>query len=246
MTLRMSRSIAPGIVLASLVAGACGSGGNGRASRSPAPPYAPTIVPAQFSEHVTNRYYPLVPGTTFSYDGTKDGAAQHNEVTVTHDTKTVLGVRCVVVHDVVTQEGSLIEETDDWYAQDSAGNVWYFGEDTKEYENGKVTGTAGTWEAGVDGAQPGIVMEAAPQVGDSYRQEYYAGQAEDTAKVLDLSASVTVANGSYTGALVTEETTPLEPDQVEHKSYAPGIGFISGTLVQGGSEEIELVSVHTE
>jgi len=242
----MSRSVAVGIVLASLAAVACSSGGNGRASKTSTPSYAPTVVPAQFSEHVTNRYFPLTPGTIYIFEGVEDGVATHTEVTVTHDSKTISGVVCVVVRDVVTQEGSLIEETDDWYAQDSAGNVWYFGEDTKAYENGQVKSTAGSWEAGVDGAQPGIVMEAAPQVGDSYRQEYYAGEAEDMAKVIDLNASVSVPYGSYTGVLVTEETTPLEPDQVDHKNYAPGIGFVSGTLVQGGSEQIELVRITTE
>jgi hypothetical protein len=177
------------------------------------------------------------------FEGTKEGVSQHNEVTVTHDTKTILGVRCVVVHDVVSEKGKVVEDTFDWYAQDKEGNVWYFGEETKEYENGKVTGTKGTWQAGVDGAQPGIVMKGTLQVGDTYRQEYYAGEAEDMAKVIQTGQSITVTAGSYQNVLVTEETTPLTPGEIEHKSYALGVGFVAGTLVQGGSEETSLVSI---
>ncbi len=234
-------------VLVGLVAGACGSGGGTSHQASPsAPAYAPTINPAQFMEHVTNRLFPLTPGTTYVYDGTKDGVAQHNDVTVTSETTTIIGVSCVVVHDVVTQQGELVEETFDWYAQDSVGNVWYFGEDSKEYAGGKVTGTKGSWKAGVDGALPGIVMEAAPNVGDTYRQEYYAGEAEDMARVLSISDSKTVTSGSYQDVVVTEDLTPLEPDQVEHKYFAPGVGFIFGTMVKGGSEQIELVRITTK
>ena len=225
------------------LAAACGSGGTDGASTTPTPPYAPTIVPAQFTDQITNPYFPLTPGTTYVYEGTADGVAEHNEVTVTSDTKTILGVRCVVVHDVVTQDGEVVEDTFDWYAQDSAGNVWYFGEDTKEYENGAVVSTAGSWEAGVGGAQPGIVMKAAPDVGDTYRQEYYAGEAEDMAKVLSVSESKTVTNGSYEDVVLTEDFTPLDPDVVEHKYYAPDVGFISSTIVQGGSEETQLVRI---
>jgi hypothetical protein len=229
-----------------LIMAACGGGG-GDVGKSPtASPYAPTIDPARFSDRVTNRYFPLTPGTTYVYEGTKDGAPQRNEVAVTHDTKTTLGVRCVVVHDVVMEEGNLVEETFDWYAQDSDGNVWYFGEDSKEYEGGKVTSTKGSWEAGVDGAQPGIVMEASPKVGDTYRQEYYAGEAEDMAKVLSLNESKTVSAGSYQEVVVTEDFTPLEPDTVEHKYFAPGVGFVAGSMVKGGSEETQLVQIITQ
>ena len=238
--------LAWGLALTVLVFAACGGGGGGAGKSPTASPYAPTIDPARFSDQVTNRYFPLTPGTTYVYEGTKDGTPQRNEVTVTRDTKTILGVRCVVVHDTVMEEGSVVEDTFDWYSQDSEGNVWYFGEDSKEYENGKVTSTKGSWEAGVNGAQPGIVMEASPKVGDSYRQEYYQGQAEDMAKVLKVNESTTVSAGSYQGVVVTEDFTALEPDVVEHKYFAPGVGFVTGSMVKGGSEQIELVKITTD
>jgi len=237
------RLIVTALAVLAVTALACGGGGK-KASPTTVP-YAPTIDPAAFADQITNPYFPLTPGTTYVYEGSAGGVAEHNEVTVTNETKTILGVRCVVVHDVVTQDGEVVEDTLDWYAQDSEGNVWYFGEDTKEYENGVVTSTAGSWEAGVDGAQPGIVMKASPQVGDEYRQEYYAGEAEDMAKVLDVSGTRTVPAGSYADVVETEDFSPLEPDIVERKYYAPGIGFVYSTRVQGGQEETELVSVTT-
>ena len=239
-------AILVGLALGSVLLGACGGGGGDAGKTPTASPYAPTIDRARFSDQVINRYFPLTPGTTYVYEGTKEGAAQRNEVTVTRDTKTILGVRCVVVHDTVMEEGSVVEDTFDWYAQDSDGNVWYFGEDSKEYENGKVISTEGSWEAGVDGAQPGIVMEASPKVGDSYRQEYYQGEAEDMAKVLKINESTTVSAGSYEQVVVTEDFTPLEPDVVEHKYFAPGVGFVAGSMVKGGSEQIELVKITVE
>ncbi|HKG25053.1 MAG TPA: hypothetical protein VKB09_05350, partial [Thermomicrobiales bacterium] len=180
---------------------------------------------------------------TFVYEGTSDGESEHNEVAVTTETKTIFGVRCVEVRDTVSVEGELTEETLDWYAQDKDGNVWYFGEDSKSYENGKVASTEGSWEAGVDGAQPGIIMPAEPKVGDEYRQEYYAGEAEDMAAVLQLGGSVTVPYGTFDDVLVTKEWSPLEPDVVEHKTYAPGVGLILAESVQGEQERLELVDV---
>jgi hypothetical protein len=147
-------------------------------------------------------------------------------------------VKCVVVNDKAWKNGKLIEQTYDWHAQDKEGNVWYFGEDTKEYKNGKVTSTKGSWEAGVDGAKPGIIMEAHPKVGQSYRQEYYEGEAEDMAKVQSLNESLTVPYGSFDHVLVTKEWTPLEPSYHEHKYYARGVGQVYG----GG---LELVHVKT-
>ena len=169
--------------------------------------YTPHIDPADFTTTIDNEYFPLKPGTTFVYEG----GAERDEITVTSDTKKVMGVECVVVNDKAWENGKLIEQTYDWFAQDKEGNVWYFGEDTKEYENGKVTSTKGSWEAGVDGAKPGIIMQADPKVGDSYRQEYYEGEAEDMAKVLSLNESVTVPYGSFDDVLVTKEWTPWNP-----------------------------------
>ena len=230
-----------------LIAAACGSSGNGHRATPSATTSAPVIDPAQFTNQITNRYFPLTPGTTYFFDETVDGAAHKVEVTVTHDTKTILGVTCVVVHDVVKNpDGTLVEDTYDWYAQDSAGNVWYFGEDTKEYENGAVISTKGTWEAGVDGAEPGIIMEATPKAGDSYRQEYYVSEAEDMAKVTELNGSIDMPNGSYQQVLITEETTALEPGQVDQKYYAPGVGFVYSTQIQGGSAETRLTRITTE
>jgi hypothetical protein len=192
---------------------------------------------------VTNRYLPFVPGSAWVYEGTADGKPERNEVTVTTDTKVVMGVTCVVVHDVVFTSGVKTEETFDWYAQDADGAVWYFGEDSKELDaSGAVTSTHGSWEAGVNGALPGIVMPAQPTVGDTYRQEYLQGEAEDTAKIVQSDTSITVKAGTYDLVVVTEETTPLEPDLVEHKSYAPGVGVVSEETVSGGQDHAELVS----
>jgi hypothetical protein len=196
--------------------------------------YAPHIDPAKFTTIIDNEYFPLKPGTTFVYEG----GSQRDEMTVTHDTKKVMGVECVVVNDKGWEDGKLIEQTYDWFTQDKKGNVWYFGEDTKEYENGKVTSTKGSWEAGVDGAKPGIIMEADPKVGESYRQEYYKGEAEDMAKVQSLDQSVRVPYGSFDHVLLTKEWTPLEPSYAEQKYYASGVGQVSG----GG---LELVDVKT-
>jgi hypothetical protein len=195
-------------------------------------PYAPHIDPADFTTTIDNEYFPLKPGTTFVYEG----GAERDEFAVTSDTKRVMGVECVVIVDKAWEEGKLVERTYDWHAQDKEGNVWYFGEDTKEYENGKVVSTKGSWEAGVDGAKPGIIMPADPKVGETYRQEYYKGEAEDMAKVLDLNESVTVPYGSFDHVLETKEWTPLEPGYVEHKYYAPGVGFVYG----GGLELIDV------
>jgi hypothetical protein len=159
-------------------------------------------------------------------DGTKEGEKQHNEVTVTGDTKTVMGVTCVVVLDRVLVNDVITEETFDWYAQDKQGNVWYFGEDSTSYEEGEAPSTEGSWEAGVDGALPGIIMPANPQVGDVYRQEYWKGEAEDMAEVEDVSGTVTVPYGTFDNILTTKEWTPLEPDVREQKQYAPGVGVV--------------------
>jgi hypothetical protein len=199
--------------------------------------YAPHINPAEFTTKIDNHYLPLKPGTTFVYQGNKQGSTR-DEIAVTSDTKKIMGVECVVVHDRGWKAGKLIEGTYDWFAQDKEGNVWYFGEDTKEYKNGKVTSTKGSWEAGVDGAKPGIIMQADPKVGQTYRQEYYKGEAEDMAKVQTLNDSVKVPYGSFDHVLVTKEWTPLEPSYSEHKYYARGVGQVYG----GG---LELVDVKT-
>ena len=172
---------------------------------------------------------------------------ERNEVYVTDETKEILGVTCIVVKDTVWDEDDeLVEDTYDWYAQDKDGNVWYFGEDSKEYENGEVVSTKGSWESGVDGAKPGIIMEANPKVGNSYYQEYYEGEAEDMAEVISLGEPVSVPYDSFKNCLKTKEWTPLEPDIIANKYYAPGIGFVLEIMVEGGSERVELLDIRTE
>ena len=203
------------------------------------------IDPAHFVRYVTNPFFPLKPGTTYYYTGTKDGVPISNKTYVTHTTKRILGVRCTVVHDQAYEEGVLVEDTFDWYAQDDQGNVWYFGEATKELDpNGKVISTEGSWEAGVNNAKPGIIMKAHPRVGDRYRQEFSPGVAEDMAQVLRLDKDeLCVRYGCLDDLLLTKEWTPLEPDVAEHKYYAEDIGFIKSIMVKGGQERTELVRI---
>lgn len=192
---------------------------------------------------IDNPWFPLRPGRSFVYAGTEDGRPARDVATVTRETKKILGVTCAVVHDRLFLSGKPAEETLDWYAQDEDGNVWYFGEATRELEDGRVTSTEGSWQAGVHGAEPGIVMEATPKVGDSYVQEHFEGHAEDHAEVLGLSASVTVPNGSYSDALLTKEWTPLEPDVVDHKYYARGFGLVKEATAKGAPETLVLVRI---
>jgi hypothetical protein len=160
---------------------------------------------------------------------------------VTTETRQVMGVDCVVVRDTATLDGSVIEDTFDWFAQADDGAVWYFGEDTKDYEDGEVVSTDGSWEAGVDGAQPGIVMPAELRVGDRYRQEYYLGEAEDMAEVLSLTEQIEVPAGAYDQVVMTKDFTPLEPDVLEQKYYARGVGMILAVQIRGGTGAEELV-----
>jgi hypothetical protein len=182
--------------------------------------YSPHIDPAEFTTTIDNEFFPMKPGTIFVYEG----GAELDQMTVTHQTKNVMGVECVVVDARAWEDGQLIEQTYDWFAQDQKGSVWYFGEDTKEYENGKVVSTKGSWEAGVDGAKPGIIMQADPKVGESYYQEYYPGEAMDMARVLSFDASVRVPYGSFDNVLETKEWTPLQPGFYEKKYYVRGVG----------------------
>jgi hypothetical protein len=201
-----------------------------------------TLDPADFVATIDNRYWPMPQGAHWVYEETDaEGTVQKVEVTVTTDAKEILGIPATVVHDVVTEDGELVEDTLDWYAQDLDGNIWYLGEDTKEYEGGKVVTTEGSWEAGVDGAQPGILLPGRPEVGLAYRQEYYAGEAEDAAKILSLDEAAEVPFGSFEGVLLTEEWTPLDPDVRENKYYAPGVGPVLVVQVAGGSSREELV-----
>lgn len=205
--------------------------------------YDPIIDPANFVRGIDNPYLPLEPGTTFVYRGTSDGEVETSTVAVTNERKVILGVTCVVVLDLVEVSGELKEKTLDWYAQDREGNVWYFGERTEEYENGAIVSTEGSWEAGVDGAKAGILMKADPKPGETYRQEYYVGEAEDWARVLRLNEDVTVAYASFENVLVTKDSTPLSPGLIAEKFYARGVGLIMDRLVSGGQERLELIEI---
>ena len=207
----------------------------------------PRPVPTDWSLVIDNEFFPLTPGTVFTYLGENDGEPELNPVHVTHDTRTILGVVCVAVEDSSYVAGHLLEATIDWYAQSEAGDVWYFGEDTKEFdEQGHVISTEGSWLAGVDGALPGIIMEAHPKVGDHYLQEYLPGVAEDQAKVVRLHETVDVPYGHFTDCLKTKEWTRLEHGVAENKYYAPGIGFLRSVTIQGGTDHSELVSIGQE
>jgi hypothetical protein len=205
--------------------------------------YSPNIMPADFTTNIDNKYYPLKPGTTFIYKGQFHGSAERDVMAVTSNTRRVMGVRCLVASDRVTEGGKLIEQTYDWYAQDNKGTVWYFGEHVTEYKNGQVTGHEGSWESGVDGAKPGIAMQADPASGQIYRQEYSKGVAEDKARVISLKGSVKVPYGTFDHVLVTEEFTPLERGVVERQYYVAGVGDIVEATVKGQPERIELVAV---
>jgi len=194
--------------------------------RLPDKNYNPIIDPANFVAGVTNPYFPLTPGTVWTYEGETEDGTETITVTVTDQTKTILGVVCIVVNDVVSIDGDTVEITDDWYVQDIDGNVWYFGEDSQEIEDGEVVSTEGSWEAGVDGAKPGIVMLAKPILGIPYRQEYFFNEAEDWGKVIELGLTVETPFGTFNDCIKTQDWDALEPEVVEFKYYAPGIGVI--------------------
>jgi len=225
-----------------LVVAACASSNS--TVHNPAPfeegqAYAPDFDAANFSDPLVNDYFPLDPGLTSVFEG----GDERVEVTVTDETKVILGVTTHVITDQVFVDGELHEDTVDWYAADNFGNVWYFGEETAEYEGGEIASTEGSWEAGVDGAQPGIIMLADPQVGDAYRQEYYAGEAEDVARVYAVDESITVPNGIFALVIVTEDWSELTPEVRERKWYAPLAGVVFEETVQGGSGTLSLVDL---
>jgi hypothetical protein len=203
--------------------------------------YRPDLDPANFVEVVDNPYFPMIVGSRWVYEGVSDGEFERVEITVTDDAKTVMGIAATVVRDSVHVNDELVEDTYDWFAQDRDGNVWYLGEDSTEYENGEAMSTSGSWEAGVDGALPGIVMPAEPAVGDAFRQEFYVGEAEDMFEIIEVAGSADVPTGHYENVVTTRDWTPLEPDVIEHKQYAPGIGKLSEAKTSGGDEVSELV-----
>jgi hypothetical protein len=203
--------------------------------------YEVGVSPADFVERIDNPYLPLLPGARWVYEAVEDGETERTEVVVTPERNEVFGVSAVVVRDTVSVDGEVVEDTYDWFAQDRDGNVWYLGEASQDFEDGQPTSTAGSWEAGVDGALPGIVMPAAPAVGDAYRQEYYAGEAEDMAEVIDTGATASVPSGEFDAVVVTEDWNPLEPEVIEHKYYAEGVGLVLEEKVAGAEGRSELI-----
>jgi hypothetical protein len=201
--------------------------------------YAVTAVaaagsPAHVSAQVDNAWFPLEPGTVIRYAGTDDGVPSKDVLVVTNKTRAVPGGRARIVHDRVFKHGRVVEDTLDWYAQDRAGNVWYFGENTKELDaHGRVTSREGSWEAGRDSARAGIFMPAHPRAGRSYRQEYNKGHADDHFKIVSIKGD----------RMTTHEWTPLEPGVLDEKVYERGLGTTREASLRGGREYLHLVSV---
>ena len=205
--------------------------------------YAPRFDPDHFVRVVDNRFFPLRPGARFVYFGEEDGEAEKNVIIVTDHRKNILGISAIVVLDQVFVHGELKEKTFDWYAQDRDGNVWYLGEDTRELEDGKVVSTEGSWEAGVDGAEAGIIMPAHPRVGQHYRQEFLRGEAEDEARVMARGLDINVPYESFHGCIKTMEWTRLEPGVREVKFYCPEVGFVKARGIEGPFARLVLRNV---
>ena len=248
----------PGLVLAAAVAAlAMPLGGVAQAPAASAvqgsrtitsgagPGWPHTLHPTDFVARVDNPWFPLTPGSTWRYRGVDEDGHFRDVMHVTHRTKTILGVGATVVHDVVLRNGKPREVTSDWYAQDRNGNVWYFGENTRELNrHGQVTSREGSFRAGRDGARPGVLFPGAPRVGQTARQEYFKGHAEDQFEILDLDARVLTPYVSTRHAVRTKETSPLEPGVVDNKYYVRGVGDVKEVTVKGPKERLHLVAFH--
>jgi hypothetical protein len=233
------------VVVAALVAALTGCGG-GASSGTASLPRGSTpfqLDPNDFTADIDHPYWPITPGSRWVYRETDDeGTVSRVVVTVMQNTKTIMGIQARVVHDQVTEDGKVKEDTFDWYAQDRTGNLWYLGEDTTEYENGEPKSTEGSWEAGVDGALAGIILPAHPEVGMTYREEYYKGHAEDGAQIMGLDALAVVPYGRFENALQTRNFSGIEPDVIEEKLYAKGVGVVLEITISGGSDRAVLNS----
>jgi hypothetical protein len=245
------------LLLGSLFAvSACGGGESATTGSATATSAAPSssslpvgdepfpLDPSEFTTEIDNPYWPMKPGSRWIFRETDaEGSVSKVVVTVLDKTKKIAnGVEARVVHDQVTEDGEVMEDTFDWYAQDADGNLWYLGEDTTEYENGKPKTKEGSWEAGVDGAEAGIIMPADPQVGMTYREEYYEGHAEDGASIISTDALAKVPYGRFTGGVQTRNFSGIEPNVIEEKIYAKGVGVVLEITVSGGSDRAELLS----
>ena len=246
----MTRSLVATAAAAALALAATGCGsddGEGSSSGSGGEAGLPqgsedvNLDPAEFTTEIDNPYWPMKPGTRWVYDEVEDGERLRVEVTVTGRTKLIDGIEARVVRDVVSKpNGQPVEVTDDWYAQDAEGNLWYLGEKTAEYKQGKPVSTSGSFRAGVDGAEAGVIVPADPEPGMSYREEYYAGEAEDAATVLSINEQAEVPAGHYADMLMTSNVNPLEPWIQEYKFYAEGVGPALVMLTSGaiGTEKL--------
>lgn len=201
--------------------------------------------PANFTHPRDNPYFPLTPGFLTKFRGTDSGQVFHERVLVTHKTKQIQGIKATVILDVLRRsDGSLAEKTDDWYAADNEGNVWYMGEDTATYHrDGSVGSREGSWESGAHGAVAGLIMPADPKPTDAYRQEYWAGHAEDQAWVVSAHERKQIPAGSYRNVVRTYEWSRLEKAVVGLKLYAPGVGPIVDREI--GGENFVLMSATT-
>jgi hypothetical protein len=237
----MIRSL--GVAVAVFALAAC-SGGSKSSSSTDLPQGTKPVKldPADFTTTIDNPYWPMRPGSHWVYREVENGEAHRDDVTVTNETKTLGGIEARVVHDRVSQGGETLENTDDYYAQDSHGNLWYLGENTAEYENGKLKTKEGSWKYGADDAQPGVIVPASPKQGMKYREEYYAGHAEDAAEVLKVGSQVQVPYGRFHGAVLTRNFSAIEPTVEEMKLYAKGVGPVMELIVSGGSGRTELLS----
>jgi hypothetical protein len=249
------------LLIGTAAASACGGGGSSSGTQAagggttmtvstttslPADGKPFAIDPSEFTTEIDNPYWPMKPGSQWIFRETDaEGSVSRVVVTVLDKTKMIAnGVEARIVHDQVIEGGQVKEDTYDWYAQDADGNLWYLGEDTTEYENGKPKTKEGSWEAGVDGALPGIIMPADPQVRMTYREEYYKGHAEDGASIISTDALAKVPYGRFEHGAQTRNFSGIEPNVIEEKIYAPGVGVVLEITVSGGSDRDELLSYH--
>ncbi|MFL5736131.1 MAG: hypothetical protein ACJ76P_02190 [Actinomycetota bacterium] len=209
----------------------------------PTASYEPHLDPAHFVSTIDNTFFPLPVGRTLIYQGTKDGVSQTDRVHVTDRTKVIEGITATAVRDVAAHNSRVLEATTDYYAQDDRGNVWYLGENTKAYDANGHVDTSGSWMSGVNDGEPGIVMEANPQIPDAYRQEYLAGEAEDTAWIVDRGTTTTVPYGTIHDSLTSLEFARIEPDVIDQKIYGPGVGIVKEVAMTGEAEVAKLVKV---
>ena len=233
------------LVLALAALAACGGSSTESTASLPRGGEHVTLDPADFTTDIDNAYWPMKPGTRWTYHeiDTKGNVSDVVVVVTTKTKKVANGVTARVVRDTVRRDGEILEDTFDWYAQDRDGNVWYLGEQTAEFEHGEVASTEGSFEAGADGAEAGIIVPAHPKAGLAYREEYLKGEAEDNGEVLGVDEMVEAPYGQFDGALLVKDTSSIEPDVLEYKLYAKGVGLVLTVTVSGGNDREELVSV---